>query len=163
MDDLIRILPTILRTTGEAEEVLEAAAMVAWRRVAGEGLRTNAVPFRLYRKTLVVAVTDRTWQKQLESMSGQLIFKLNSILGHAVVTYIEFRIDPKTVQSMRGVQAPVIPKEEQEERALKHVGNELESAALSIQDEELRRRFLIAAGSYIDRQEQIKENLRIVR
>ena len=66
-----------------------------------QGLRAQAVPFRLYRKTLVVAVADATWQKQLEAMSGQLLFRLNSLLGQAIVTYIEFRIDPKTVRAER--------------------------------------------------------------
>src|ERR1043165_8394775 len=87
MDDLIRALPKLLRAAGEAEEVCEAAAMVAWRRAAGQALRGQAVPFRLYRKTLVVAVSDTTWQKQLEAISGQLLFRINSILGQAVVTY----------------------------------------------------------------------------
>ena len=86
MDDLIRVLPKLLRAAGEAEEVAEAAALAAWRRVAGESLRGCAVPFRLYRKTLGVAVPDTTWQKQLEAMSGQLLFRLNSILGQALVT-----------------------------------------------------------------------------
>src|ERR687889_1083180 len=101
MDDLIHALPKLLRAAGEAEEVAEAAAFVAWRRVAGEALRTSAVPFRLYRKTLVVAVPDITWRRQLEEVSGQLVFRLNSLLGQAVVTYIEFRVDPQTVRAER--------------------------------------------------------------
>src|SRR5918997_4050501 len=101
MDDLIRALPKLLRAAGETEEVLEAAALVAWRRVAGSELSRQAVPFRLYRKTLIVAVADSTWQRQLEAMSGQLLFRLNSLLGQAVVTYIEFRLDPKTVAAAR--------------------------------------------------------------
>src|ERR687884_749612 len=120
MDDLIRTLPKLLRAAGETEEVLEAAAFVAWRRVAGEGLRAQAVPFRLYRKTLVVAVTDATWQKQLEPMSGQLLFRLNSLLGQAVVTFIEFRVDPKTVQAERAIlQEQAANRAEQEQRALR--------------------------------------------
>src|SRR6267142_175368 len=101
MDDLFRSLPKIIRAAGNAPEVVEAAAMAAWKRVSGEGLRWNAVPFRLYQKTLIIAVPDAGWQKQLESMSGQLLFRLNSVLGQAVVTYIEFRIDPKTVETER--------------------------------------------------------------
>jgi hypothetical protein len=155
VDDLIRTLPKLLRAAGEAEEVLEAAALVAWRRVAGEGLRTQAVPFRLYRKTLIVAVADVTWQKQLEAMSGQLLFSLNSLLGQAVVTYIEFRIDPKTIRARRAVeQTKTLPNPvEQERRALRSVSGEISSAADAIHDDDLRRRFLLAAGSCIDRRE----------
>ena len=133
---------------------MEAAALVAWRRVAGEGLRTQAVPFRLYRKTLIVAVLDVTWQKQLEAMSGQLLFRLNSLLGQAVVTYIEFRIDPKTVRAERArAQVEVITRIEQERRALQSISGEISTAADAIHDDDLRRRFLLAAGSCIDRRE----------
>jgi hypothetical protein len=155
MDDLIRSLPKLLRAAGEAEEVLEAAALVAWKRVAGDGLRTQAVPFRLYRKTLIVAVADITWQKQLEAMSGQLLFRLNSLLGQAVVTFIEFRIDPKTVRAERSVaQVQQTSRAEQEQRALQSVSGEISIAAGAIHDDELRRRFLLAAGSCIDRRER---------
>lgn len=154
MDDLIRTLPKLLRAAGETEEVLEAAALIAWRRVAGEGLRAQAVPFRLYRKTLIVAVLDATWQKQLEAMSGQLLFRLNSLLGQAVVTYIEFRIDPKTVRAERSrTQAHETNRVEQERRALLSVSGEISAAADAIHDEDLRQRFLLAAGSCIDRRE----------
>jgi hypothetical protein len=155
MDDLIRTLPKLLRAAGETEEVLEAAALVAWRRVAGEGLRAQAVPFRLYRKTLIVAVADTTWQKQLEAVSGQLLFRLNSLLGQAVVTYIEFRIDPKTVRAERAaVKAATADRVDQERRALKSVSGDISVAADAIHDEDLRRRFLLAAGSCIDRIER---------
>jgi hypothetical protein len=153
MDALIRSLPKLLRAAGETEEVLEAATMVAWRRVAGEALRGQAVPFRLYRKTLVVAVPDTTWRRQLEAMSGQLLFRLNSLLGQAVVTYIEFRIDPQTIRAQRAALEPKTNREEQERRALECVSKGVEPAAGAIRDEELRRRFLLAAGSCLDRRE----------
>jgi hypothetical protein len=157
MDDLIRALPKLLRAAGETEEVLEAAALVAWRRVTGEELRRQTVPFRLYRKTLIVAVADTTWQKQLEAISGQLLFRLNSLLGQAVVTYIEFRVDQKTVAAARqSLTQEMAAREEQERRAMKSATGDLLDAAGAIQDEELRRRFLLAAGSCIDRREREK-------
>jgi hypothetical protein len=153
MEDLMRTLPKLLRAAGETEEVLEAAAMVAWRRVAGEALREQTVPFRLYRKTLIISVTDQTWQKQLEKMSGQLLFRLNSLLGQAVVTYIEFRIDPKTVRAARAARHSAADMEEQQRRALDRASGEVLAAASAIQDEDLRRRFLLAAGTCLDRRE----------
>lgn len=153
MDDLIRALPKLLRAAGDAEEVAEAAAKVVWRRVAGEALRGCAVPFRLYRKTLVVAVPDTTWQKQLEAVSGQLLFRVNSMLGQALVTYIEFRVDEKTVRQERArMETTTLDRQTRERRALERAG-ELEEAAAAIRDDELRRRFLLAAGSCIDREE----------
>ena len=156
MDDLVRAIPKLLRAAGDAEEVTEAAACVAWRRVAGEGVRTVAVPFRLYRKTLTVAVPDVTWQKQLEAISPQLLFRINSLLGQALVTYLEFRIDPQTVRRERErlhLQTPPEPTGAREERALERAAD-LQEAAAAIRDEDLRRRFLVAAGLYIDAQER---------
>lgn len=155
MEDLIRALPQLLKTAGESDELFEAAAFVAWRRAAGEGMRGLAVPFRLYRKTLTVAVPDVTWRKQLEAISPQLIFRLNSLLGQALVTYLEFRIDPQTVrlERERGRAGDERLSEAQEANALRRAA-ELQEAAEAIRDEELRRRFLVAAGRYISAQER---------
>lgn len=156
MNDLIRALPGILRAAGDVQEVAEAAAAVAWRRVTGEALRGKAVPFRLYRKTLIIAVPDSTWQKQLECMSSQLLFRLNSMLGQAVVTYIEFRVDPQTVRAERArLAVPEIESGEREERALR-CADGLDAAAAAIKDEHLRRRFLLAAGSCIAARERAR-------
>lgn len=151
MDDLIKALPKLLRAAGESEEVSEAAAFVAWRRVAGETLRGCAVPFRLYRKTLVVAVPDATWRKQLEAVSGQVLFRLNSLVGQALVTFIEFRVDPETVARAREqMRESAADRDAREESALRRAEG-IAGAAAAIQDESLRRRFLVAAGACMDR------------
>lgn len=155
MDDLIRSLPKLLRAAGEGQEVVEAAVMAVWRRVAGEQLRGQAVPFRLYQKTLIVHVADTMWQKQLEAVSGQLLFRLNSLLGQAMVTYIEFRVDQKTVQEARAALPSEPDRAEQEKQALAtaSASGQLSTAAQAIHDDDLRRRFLVAAGSCINRRE----------
>jgi hypothetical protein len=151
MEDLFQALPKLLRAAGEYAEVSEAVAFAAWRRVAGEALRGCAAPFRLYRKTLIVAVPDATWRKQLEQVSPQLIFRLNSLLGQALVTYVEFRIDRKTVNEERArLNQSRHEQLDQEEDALRRAG-ELDEAANAIRDETLRRRFLLAAGSCMNR------------
>lgn len=153
MEDLIQALPKLLRAAGESEEVLEAASFAAWRRVAGEALRGCAVPFRLYNKRLIVSVPDTTWRKQLEQVSPQLVFRLNSLLGQAVVTYVEFRVDPQTVREERArLRASAQDGRAQEEDALRRAV-ELGDAASAIHDETLRRRFLLAAGSCMNRRE----------
>jgi hypothetical protein len=158
MDDLIRALPGLLRAAGDSEEVAEAAAFVAWRRASGEQLRGQAVPFRLHSKHLVVAVADTSWQRQLEAISSQLVFRINSVLGHALVTYIEFRVDPKTVREERArLRQAEIDLERHQRRALQQA-RPLSQAASAIRDEDLRRRFLLAAGSYIEAQERTRES-----
>lgn len=151
MEDLFQALPKLLRAAGESEEVLEAASFAAWRRVAGEALRGCAVPFRLYNRRLIVSVPDTTWRKQLEQVSPQLVFRLNSLLGQAVVTYVEFRVDPQTVRAERArLRNDEYERLTQEEAALDRAA-ELDDAAHAIHDDDLRRRFLLAAGSCMNR------------
>ena len=78
-----------------APEVAEAAAIAAWNHCAGEGLKDRAVPMSLQGRTLRVAVADLIWQKQLHAMRGQMLYRINSLLGQPVVGSIEFVIDPE--------------------------------------------------------------------
>jgi hypothetical protein len=154
MDELFKALPQLLRAAGESAEVSEAAAFAAWRRVAGEAMRGCAVPFRLYNKTLIIAVPDVTWRNQLEKVCPQLIFRLNSLLGQALVTYVEFRVDPRTVGRERErLRRTQYERRVEEESALRRA-TELDDAASAIHDEDLRRRFLLAAGSCMNRTKQ---------
>ena len=154
MDQLIKALPGVLHAAGDSEDVAEAAAIAVWKHVAGDGLRPHAVPLRLHNKTLMVAVADSVWQKQLESMAGQLLFRLNSLLGQAVVTYIEFRIDLETLQSAREQHTNIARRSDYEANAFEPIPLELVSAAAAIHDCDLRRAFLGAATSCIRRLEQ---------
>ena len=94
MEGLIKCLPAVLRASGNAPEVAEAAAIAAWKHAAGEGLRDLAVPLGLQERTLKIAVADPIWQKQLNSMRGQMLFRVNSLLGQPIVGALEFIVDP---------------------------------------------------------------------
>ena len=91
----------LLKEFEDKEEVREAVVFAAWRKIAGESLSEHTVPFRLFNKHLIVAVADKMWKRHLETLSGQMIFKLNSVLGQAVVTFIEFRVDEETLEAER--------------------------------------------------------------
>jgi predicted nucleic acid-binding Zn ribbon protein len=149
MDSLIKTLPKILQAAGDSPEVLEAACIAAWKHAAGDGLRDHAVPLRLNGKTLVVMVADATWQKQLQSLSSQLLFRLNSILGQPLVAFVDFRVNPNAVANARGPQANRTGRKLDPET----VPVELVTAAASIEDKDLRRAFLGAAMSCIKRLE----------
>lgn len=148
MDSLLKTLPAVLSAAGDSAEVVEAACIAAWKHAAGEGLRGNAVPLRLNGRTLVIAVADTAWQKQMQSLSGPLLFRLNSVLGQPLVTFLEFREDPHTIAKAR--QNLVTAGQNNEPTA---IPAELISAAAGIQDEDLRRAFLGAAASCLKRLE----------
>lgn len=137
-----------MKAAGDSIEVAEAACLVAWKQIAGEALRGNAVPLRLDDRTLVIAVADATWQKQMQALSGQLLFRLNSMLGQPVVAYLEFCEDSETVAQARLALARL-----NESRETAPVAAELVSAAAEIHDKDLRRAFLGAASSCIRRVE----------
>ncbi len=144
MNQLIKSLPNVLRAAGDSAEVAEAAAIAAWKFAAGEGLKGRAVPVKLEDRTLTVSVADAIWQKQLHSMRGQLLFRVNSILAQPIVGAIEFVIDPNLGK------APV-DQQRTEEPLDNEVPLELWSAASAIHDKELRRKFLKTAALSLKR------------
>ena len=139
MNQLIKSLPGVLRAAGDSMEVVEAAAIAAWKHAAGDGLKEHAVPLKLENRTLIIAVADVIWQKQLTSMRGQLLFRVNSILGKPLVGALVFFVDPKlaTLRVDRSAKT--------EEPLDNEVPLELWSAANAIRDKELRRKFLKTA------------------
>ncbi|MDQ3323376.1 MAG: DUF721 domain-containing protein [Acidobacteriota bacterium] len=161
MEDLFRTLPKLLKEMGEHEEVREAVVFAAWRKIAGSSLQSHAVAFRLYNKHLMVAVTSETWKKHLEFLSGQMIFKINSVLGQAVVTFIEFRVDEETVlQERRKTQDSPMSDEELREIALDEVTPKMRRSADAIKDDNLRYQFLLAAGGALAHKKRRSEKLK---
>ena len=92
---------------------------------------------------MIVAVEDRTWKRNLESLAPQLLFKLNAALGKPLVDLIEFRISANEIASRgRRKEEPDLPIE---------LPRELTAAADQIQDEILRESVLKAAGACLSR------------
>jgi hypothetical protein len=146
MISLLKMLPMMIRLSGDSEEVREQATFVAWRTVAGPQVAYNCIPFRLYHKHLVIAVLDPAWKKQMERLSGQYLFRINSLLGGAYVTFIEFRIDRKTVLGSRRPDEKIF-----EFNHTAEIEAELRSAADRIKDDSLREQFLRAAVKCLER------------
>jgi hypothetical protein len=138
MNQLIKSLPTVLRASGNSAEVAEAAAIAAWKHAAGDGLKEHAVALKLENRTLTIAVADPIWQKQLNAMRGQLLFRVNTILGQPLVSAFNFVVDREHVK-------PHIEQPEQDEPLDNEVPLELWSAANTIHDQELRKNFLKTA------------------
>ena len=139
MEGLIKTLPAVVRASGNAPEVIEAAAIAAWKHAAGEHLKEHTVPICLQDRILKIAVADAIWQKQLHSMRGQLLFRVNSILGKPLVGALDFVVDPKLAKP------PVEQPAQRDELLDNEVPLELWSAASAIQDKDLRKKFLQTA------------------
>ena len=139
MNQLIKSLPGVLRAAGDSAEVAEAAAIAAWKHAAGDGLKEHAVALKFENRILTIVVADAIWQKQLTSMRGQLLFRVNSILGKPLVGALDFAIDPKLFKPR------VEPTSLQEQPLDNEVPLELWSASNAIKDQDLRKRFLKTA------------------
>jgi hypothetical protein len=96
----------------------------------------------------VVSVADIIWQRQMQSMSTELISRINKLLGREVVEEIEFRIDPATVEQVRA-NSQLSPQE----KPRGPIPEELIAAADEIADHDLRERFIRAAENCIARRE----------
>lgn len=158
MNELFRALPALLKEFSDHAEVREAIVFGAWRNIAGESLRAQAAPLRLENRHLVVAVESQMWKNHLEALSGQMIFKLNSALGSAEVTFIEFVVDEKAVEAEnRRFGRPVLNEAEAAKAAAGEITPKLRESAGAIKNEELRERFLMAAGQCLARKKVLNE------
>ena len=149
MIDLTALLPRLVRANGANAEL---AVKLAWTKAAGAGLRRQTTPLRLAAKTLVVAVADPIWQKQLQHMSAELIFRINNLLQGNLIEAIEFRVDAGALQPNHFTNRAAA-----KEREAQPAPTELLFAASSIADEELRARFVRAAQNCIERRDALSE------
>lgn len=156
MNDLFRSLTALLKEFPENEDLREPVIFAAWKKIAGEVIREQTVPVTLEKDRLAVAVSSEIWKCHLEDLSGQMIFKLNSALGAMTVTFIEFRVDEKLVEAEnRRLQGAKADPEEQIRNAIGEITPKLRDSAGAIKDDQLRERFLMAAGMCLSRKKTL--------
>jgi hypothetical protein len=147
MEAFIKALPAVIAAAGGPEEVIEAACLGAWKHAVGEALGDRAIAERFNGSKLVVVVEDKIWQRQLEQMRDQFLFRLNNVLGTPLVKVLEFRIAPEKFAGKPSLA-------DESTRSPRPIPIELVSAAANIDDAGLRRAFLGAAVSCVNRLEK---------
>ena len=145
MKDLLALLPVLLRKVEDSAEARQQAAFTAWAASVGKPLRASTSAVKLEGKTLIIAVRDSTWKSQLSRMTGQVIFRLNSLLELPLVTRIEFVVNPRLIEESHQ-EAPPVRFKSPERQAVP-----LREKASLIPDPETRDAFLRAAGKCLDR------------
>ena len=108
MNAFLSTLPTVIEAIDASDEVRDAFVFATWRRVAGGQVSDRTEPLAIEGKRLIVAVADRTWKRNLETLASQLVFKLNTSLGKPLVDYIEFRIAPDALSRVGEVVAELV-------------------------------------------------------
>jgi predicted nucleic acid-binding Zn ribbon protein len=92
---------------------MEELACAAWPDAVGKKVASHTRPARLVRKKLVVEVEDHTWQRQLFTLTRQILRNLERALGAELVEDLEFRIVPRRREPQRAMQAvPSMPVDE---------------------------------------------------
>jgi hypothetical protein len=152
MQDIFSTLPTLLDQHGENEDVRRSVIFAMWKRIAGDSLLEHAVPVSLENTTLTIAVADRNWQRNLKELSGEMLFRMNFIFGSSQVKFIEFVIDKSALGGPRDRSAD---RAEAEAEALDEISEPLRKAADVIENDDLRRKFLLAAGSCLARERRL--------
>jgi len=157
MLDLFRTLPGVLNDMENTEIIREAVVFAAWRRVVGDSLAEHAVPLRLDKTKLAIAVSNNTWKRHLQDLCGQMVFKLNAALGAPLVTFIDLHIDEAAVLRERQKTAGATSREDEFRRAAEaEISPDLIAAAANIADAEFREQFLLAAGKCLVRKKRFQ-------
>ena len=147
MNEFFAALPALLKQMPDSPEMRRAVVFAAWRRAAGRQLRDHATATDLADDRLTVAVADKVWQRQLASLAGEFIYKINSSLGQQMVTYVEFVVDPDRFERVPNTAVETGD-------AAPHLTDELRRQADAIRDDRLREEFLRAAGTTLARNEK---------
>ena len=83
----------------------EELACAAWPEAVGKKVAAHTRPARMVRNRLIVEVEDKIWQRQLFSLTHQILRNLIKGIGPGVVEEIEFRVVPRRREPQRAVQA----------------------------------------------------------
>jgi len=155
MESTLAAIPKIFEQIDANPDAREAFVFAAWKQTVGELLNEHTVPVELAGSKLCVAVENLTWQRHLEDMAGQILAKLNSLLGRSPVKFIQFYVDEKMVAANRSTRHPAVREMPIETDG--KIAMALRDSAASIGDEEMRKAFLLAAESCLARKERMSK------
>jgi predicted nucleic acid-binding Zn ribbon protein len=92
-----------IRKNKFSQEILtdEQLARAVWPAAVGKAIARHTSRLKLVRGTLVVEVEDAIWQKQLYPLTGQILDRLQKVMGSELVEDLEFRVAIPRRQIMR--------------------------------------------------------------
>ena len=91
----------------------ERIACAAWQQAVGKKIAAHTRAVKMVRGRLVVEVEDHIWQKQLFTLTLQIMGRLTRNLGSGVVKDLEFRVAPRRLEPGRASKAvPALVEDE---------------------------------------------------
>ncbi len=91
----------------------EDLACGAWAPSVGKKIAPHTRATRLVRSCLVVEVEDAVWQRQLFSLTRQIVASLTERLGPGIVDDIEFRVAPPRRGPQRAAEIAARPPQDE--------------------------------------------------
>jgi hypothetical protein len=79
-----------LRVHGLETPLLQKRLIESWPEVAGEAVARYTTNVRIYNQTLFVRLSNPALRSDLSMMRGELVKKLNAVVGEQVITDIRF-------------------------------------------------------------------------
>jgi hypothetical protein len=143
--------PKLLAQLETSPEAVEALVFEAWRRSVGDALNEQTAPAEFLGTTLKVAVVSETLRRHLADMAGEILISLNAKLTGWHVTFLNFVVDAVSVSDSRPAKAA---DAEPEIRLSEEAVSEINASAAVIGDETLRKKFVAAAESCLERAER---------
>lgn len=81
------------RVLGKMKQLSDEELVVAaWPNAVGKKIAAHTQAIRMVRTRLVVEVEDSVWQRQLFTLRGQILAKLEQVAGRPIAGEIEFRV-----------------------------------------------------------------------
>lgn len=80
-----------------------------WPAAVGKAIARHTVRVKVVRATLVVEVEDAMWQKQLYPLSGQIVRRVQNLLGNTGIEHVEFRVAVMKRQMQREESVKPMP------------------------------------------------------
>jgi hypothetical protein len=124
---------------------MRAIVFAAFKKALGKSAVQYAVPADLDNDVLVISVYDKTWKRNLESLSPAILAKITAIVGFSVIRRIEFRIaGPEVFIQGKSDDLRKYPKAKAN---APKCPDEIRQKAQIIRDPALRQTFTEAAGA----------------
>jgi hypothetical protein len=90
-----RSLDRVMRGLGAPEASGVHLVFDRWAEVVGEGLAARTRPLRIEGNHLVLAVDEPAMATHVRFLQGQLLARLEELLGPGRVTALDLRVGPK--------------------------------------------------------------------
>lgn len=129
-----------LNTLGLAERLREAEIWRLWPEIVGPAIATRAMPLRIIKGVLTVAVSSGPWKQELSFLKVAMIEKLNNRLGGDVVRDILLRSGHVTKESLE-ILAPPEEAPPQKKRLTPRQLSFIDEQSAAISDLETRKAF----------------------